>query len=187
MVRPITSGNKGGGGLEKRIPLLVGLGIGCVIGYLVGLAATPTPTTLSSLLLSPTATTTTVAVVPTAAAAAAVVEKEDGWNNLHVYYGKPNSPHLELLTPMAQAKQDEYVAAMLKNKKQGYFVDLAAHDATYLSNTFKLEQDHDWNGRKYQSIDRIDTLMDKRRNAFVYSVLLLLMLPPSACEPRLII
>ncbi len=72
-------------------------------------------------------------------------QQQQGWNKVHVYYGKPG--HLEILTPMAQAKRDEYVAAMLSHKKGGYFVDLAANDATYLSNTYALERDYEWNGR----------------------------------------
>ena len=72
-------------------------------------------------------------------------QQQQGWNKVHVYYGKPD--HLEILTPMAQAKQDEHVAAMLSHKKGGFFVDLAANDATYLSNTYALERDYEWNGR----------------------------------------
>ena len=43
-------------------------------------------------------------------------QQQQGWNKVHVYYGKPD--HLEILTPMAQAKQDEHVAAMLSHKKE---------------------------------------------------------------------
>ena len=45
-----------------------------------------------------------------------------------------------------QARQDELVHALLRNKTNGFFVDLAANDATLLSNTYALETYHDWNG-----------------------------------------
>ena len=66
--------------------------------------------------------------------------QQDDWKLIHVFRGMQHMNHLEMLTPMAQAHQDELVAGLLRHKPQGYFVDLAAHDATYLSNTFALEQ-----------------------------------------------
>ena len=74
-------------------------------------------------------------------------QRQEGWNNVHAYFGKPD--HLEILLPLSQVKQDEYVAAMLSYKKGGFFVDLAANDATHLSNTYTLERDYEWNGRTY--------------------------------------
>ena len=70
-----------------------------------------------------------------------------GWKTLYVYYGKKD--HLVELSEnevFSQAKQDEYILSMLSNKKGGFFVDLAANDATFLSNSYKLERDHGWNG-----------------------------------------
>jgi hypothetical protein len=46
----------------------------------------------------------------------------------------------------SQARQDELVIALLRNKTDGYFIDLAANDATELSNTYALEKYHGWNG-----------------------------------------
>jgi hypothetical protein len=119
--------------------VFVGLAVGLVVGYLVAvLTATPMTATpvYPSSLLSMSSTRTDL------------MDKEntDGWNNLHIYSGKQTETHFEILTPMSQAKQDVYVAAMLQHQKGGFFVDLAAHDATYLSNTFTLERDHQWNG-----------------------------------------
>ena len=45
-----------------------------------------------------------------------------------------------------QARQDELVFALLGNKTGGFFVDLAANDATELSNTYALEAFHQWRG-----------------------------------------
>jgi Methyltransferase FkbM domain len=46
----------------------------------------------------------------------------------------------------SQARQDELVIGLLRNKTKGYFIDLAANDAVHFSNTFALEKFHDWNG-----------------------------------------
>lgn len=46
----------------------------------------------------------------------------------------------------SQIGQDKIVHQLLGNMKGGYFVDLAANDATKLSNSFSLETSHDWNG-----------------------------------------
>lgn len=47
----------------------------------------------------------------------------------------------------SQVGQDELVLSLLKRKRNGYFVDLAANDAIHWSNTHALEQDpYHWNG-----------------------------------------
>jgi len=76
-------------------------------------------------------------------------EYGNGWHSVEVFYGK--SDHLERMLPsdtewFSQARQDEVVTTLLKGKKGGYFVDLAANDATILSNTYSLEQKFGWTG-----------------------------------------
>ena len=75
---------------------------------------------------------------------------DDGWKCLNVFYGKH-----EHLTPFywkprrkkfSQLGQDEVVWDVLGKLDGGYFVDLAANDATFLSNTYWLETEHGWNG-----------------------------------------
>ena len=46
----------------------------------------------------------------------------------------------------SQARQDEIVVALFGGKTGGYYVDLAANDATHWSNTYALEQGYQWNG-----------------------------------------
>jgi hypothetical protein len=46
----------------------------------------------------------------------------------------------------SQARQDELVVALLRNKTNGYFIDLAANDAVQLSNTYALERYYQWQG-----------------------------------------
>lgn len=76
-------------------------------------------------------------------------EYGDGWHSVEVFYGK--SDHLERMLPedtewFSQARQDEAVTTLLRGKKHGYFVDLAANDATILSNTYSLEEKFGWTG-----------------------------------------
>jgi hypothetical protein len=46
----------------------------------------------------------------------------------------------------AQANQDQVVWALLRQKTNGYFIDLAANDALELSNTVSLEVNAQWRG-----------------------------------------
>ena len=82
-----------------------------------------------------------------------------GWNPIHVFYGKMN----HLLDPIpdkwwlkdspkhkkgkkwfSQHGQDVAIAKVFQFKKNGYFVDLAANDAVWASNTFAMEQNFGW-------------------------------------------
>lgn len=69
--------------------------------------------------------------------------KNDGWNSIHVYYG---SDKYLGGTPKSQCGQDKIVSGLLKGQKHGYFLDLAANDATKLSNTYYLEKNLGWRG-----------------------------------------
>lgn len=46
----------------------------------------------------------------------------------------------------SQVGQDRAVATLLRGKRNGYFIDLAANDAVTLSNTRALERDFGWSG-----------------------------------------
>lgn len=74
--------------------------------------------------------------------------RDSGWHSVDVFYGK--SDHLEKMLPesewFSQARQDEAVSTLLRGKRNGYFIDLAANDATILSNTYSLEKKFGWNG-----------------------------------------
>jgi FkbM family methyltransferase len=76
-------------------------------------------------------------------------KRNDGWHSIEVFYGKTD--HLERMLPhdqqwFSQARQDEAIASLLHQKRNGYFVDLAANDATILSNTYSLERNLQWSG-----------------------------------------
>jgi hypothetical protein len=46
----------------------------------------------------------------------------------------------------SQSYQDMFVLSMLDGKKNGIFIEIGAHDATFISNTFLLENQFDWDG-----------------------------------------
>ena len=72
-----------------------------------------------------------------------------GWMSIDVFYG--DSKHLNDTLDrdrvwFSQAHQDQAINALFRGKKNGFFVDLAANDATTLSNTYSLEQQLGWTG-----------------------------------------
>ena len=46
----------------------------------------------------------------------------------------------------SQAGQDQWVTEFYKNKKNGYFLDIGAHNGISINNTYHLEKNLDWNG-----------------------------------------
>ena len=46
----------------------------------------------------------------------------------------------------SQSRQDEFVLIMLKNKKNGYFLEIGSNDAKYINNTYVLEKEYNWTG-----------------------------------------
>jgi FkbM family methyltransferase len=76
----------------------------------------------------------------------------DGWKTVHVFTGAPASSLVardfanSTVPSKSQAKQELIVSNLHHQKRQGFFVDLAANDAFDMSNTFPLEQDWDWHG-----------------------------------------
>ena len=94
-------------------------------------------------------------------------QDECGFHPLHIYYGKNDLIHREIpeekfWTPahrgripgdrlwFSQHGQDVAVMRALdywrNNRTGGFFVDLAANDAVWASNTYALEQHFDWRG-----------------------------------------
>lgn len=88
-----------------------------------------------------------------------------GWKNIKIFVGNEDiyqhehDAHLEQLakpkeayyTPdgrkwYSQFGQDIAVSSLLNNKKDGFFVELAANHPTFLSNTYSLEQNLNWTG-----------------------------------------
>ena len=67
-----------------------------------------------------------------------------GWHRIDVFFG--DTKHLGGHKHHSQCGQDKLVVELLGMKRNGYFIDLAANDATRLSNTWKLETESDWRG-----------------------------------------
>ena len=88
-----------------------------------------------------------------------VTGADEGWNMIHVFVGTQASKIEHMIdastipndyfyrtTWFSQLRQDEVVYRLLRSKRNGYFIDLAANDAIRISNTFALEHYHGWNG-----------------------------------------
>jgi hypothetical protein len=83
-------------------------------------------------------------------------QETQGWGMVHVFYGDAATLQSDTASQQqffSQVKQDEIVLDLMKDIKQEnnnkntspYFIDLAANDATELSNTLALEQ-RGWDG-----------------------------------------
>jgi len=77
-----------------------------------------------------------------------VAQGDDGWNTINVFYGSTDNFESSLPNKkfFSQARQDEVVLKLLRDKTDGYFVDLASNDATELSNSYALEKHYGWKG-----------------------------------------
>jgi Methyltransferase FkbM domain len=82
-------------------------------------------------------------------------QKGDGWKTIDVFYGTRD--HLPSVSSVkeedfrnnkffSQVKQDVIVSKLFREKRGGFFVDLAANDAVWLSNTYSLETHFGWGG-----------------------------------------
>lgn len=67
-----------------------------------------------------------------------------GWKPIHIFYG--DDKHLAYLGRESQVGQDKLIMSLLNHPPKGYFIDLAANDATNLSNTYQLEKQLNWSG-----------------------------------------
>jgi Methyltransferase FkbM domain len=91
------------------------------------------------------------------------IDNDDGWNMIHVFVGTAMKNETKRIDQMidastisndyfystqwfSQVQQDFLVYNLLKQKQNGYFIDLAANDAIRISNTFALEYYHHWDG-----------------------------------------
>jgi hypothetical protein len=73
------------------------------------------------------------------------VQNNQGWKSIEVFYGNTQGEN-EKKKWHSQTQQDQVVIGLLRNKREGFFIDLAANDARELSNTYALEQRFGWEG-----------------------------------------
>ena len=90
---------------------------------------------------------------------------DTGWTTLDIFYGTRDHLDVSQTTPLeakqnsnsnnsnfnnhtwfSQARQDELILRLLRQKRNGYFIDLAANDAVHLSNSLALERHYGWHG-----------------------------------------
>lgn len=128
---------------------LAGVAVGVIISFLMGL---PWRYSLPGGIAS------TTNLSHNAAAASSCTPSSlqgNGWNPVHVFYGDTNqiqyhssisNDYFHHVSWYSQARQDEVVAALLRHKRGGYFVDLAANDPVKISNTYALETRLGWTG-----------------------------------------
>jgi len=96
-------------------------------------------------------------------------DAHSGWRSVRVA-AAPRYDKLDLDRTgrwTSQSGQDNTVFNLLGRKRRGYFVDLAANHAVFLSNTRALERDHDWHGLCIEPNPRYWNLLASQRNCTV--------------------
>lgn len=63
----------------------------------------------------------------------------------------------------SQAKQDEFVLTVLRNKRGGYWLELGGNDPIVISNTHGLEKEFDWSGTTIEMDSKYLALYQQRR------------------------
>lgn len=88
------------------------------------------------------------------------------------FYDYTNSNFRDVGSP-SQCKQDAFVLEILDNKKDGFFLDLAANDWREYSNTLFLEMKHHWNGLCFEPNSQyLEGLLGHRRCKVITSPIL---------------
>jgi hypothetical protein len=139
--------------MQKCIIFLLGI----VIGSVSFGSEEPRLTTSSSSCLPLTKTTTTITTKQQQQQQQQQqldethhhINKTNGWQSIDVFYG--SNEYVESQLPsgqkwFSQAAQEQAVLSLLRNKRGGFFIDLASNDATFLSNSYILERDYGWQG-----------------------------------------
>jgi FkbM family methyltransferase len=75
-----------------------------------------------------------------------IVENNQGWKSIEIFYGKTQDTDAKPKKWFSQVKQDQVVIGLLRNKREGFFIDLAANNARKLSNSYALERSFGWEG-----------------------------------------
>ena len=80
------------------------------------------------------------------------------YTGLTPFWGLPSGPSWH-----SQSGQDKIVFELLKGKKNGYFIDLAANHAIKMSNTLGLERDNGWDGLCIEPNPQYWNLLSRRK------------------------
>jgi FkbM family methyltransferase len=69
----------------------------------------------------------------------------------------------------SQHHQDEFIVNYFKEKREGVFVDIGAHDGESLSNTYVLEKELGWSGICIEPMPHEYEKLKKSRNCITYN------------------
>lgn len=70
----------------------------------------------------------------------------------------------------SQSKQDFIVNKLLRNKKNGFFVDIGAHDGLNFSNTYFFEKELNWKGLCIEPVPNFFNKLVKCRNSICLNI-----------------
>ena len=62
-----------------------------------------------------------------------------------------------------KSSQEEFVLSLLKNKKEGYYVELGASHSRNGSNTYRLENEFDWKGVSFEIVPELHKEVSENR------------------------
>lgn len=65
----------------------------------------------------------------------------------------------------SQIGQDIFILCCLKNKKNGYFLEIGSHDAIFINNTYLLESEYGWKGILVEYNDAFHNSYKEHRGA----------------------
>ena len=69
----------------------------------------------------------------------------------------------------SQHKQDEFIVNYFKEKRNGVFVDIGAHDGITLSNTYILEKEYGWTGICIEPMEHEYKKLEACRSCITYN------------------
>jgi len=65
----------------------------------------------------------------------------------------------------SQARQDEFILLILKNKRNGYFLEIGSNHPKYINNTYSLEKNFGWNGLMVEYDNNWESSYKKERSS----------------------
>ena len=115
-----------------------------------------------------------------ASASAAALDAASEWRTVRIHvgadaqYSTSEGPYPQLHTSedgwMGQCEQDRAIVRLLSGQRDGFFVDLGAHDALVFSNTVVLEQRYGWRGICIEPVEAYHWGLAHRRCQVVSAV-----------------
>ena len=70
----------------------------------------------------------------------------------------------------SQACQDQFILNVLKEKKNGYFLEIGSNHPIYINNTYTLEKNYNWKGIMVEYDNRFEYLYKEHRPNSIYII-----------------